>query len=121
MHVEPRDIVEQAGRPGTAGEPDVQELGATHIPEPEGGTCIGSHAGYLDIAELDIAHMAKVEMLCRQGTEQDRLGILFGPFDRLQRGHFGRAAAFVQEGAIADLDILNGRAWAATAARLRLV
>src|SRR5258708_6360384 len=107
-HAEVGHVIEHAGRPGSAGKLDVQEIGATYVAEPEGGTRIGSHAGELDIVELDIAHVTHIDMLCRQWTEPCRLGIVIRSFGRLQRGHFGRAAAPVQEGTVAYLDIFQG-------------
>src|SRR5262249_17706194 len=108
MHVKVRHVIEHAGGPGTVWKSDVQEVGTTHIPEPEGGTRIGCHAGDLDIAELDIAYMTQIEMLRRQRTKAGRLGVVIRPFGRFQPRHLSVATAPVQEAAIADLDILNG-------------
>src|SRR5262245_4593860 len=110
MHVKVRHVIEHAGGPSTAGKSDVQQLGATHTAEPERGTRVGSHAGNLDMAKLNIAHMTQIKMLRRQRTEVGRLGIVIRPFGWLQRSHFGGAATPVQEAAVADLDILYGMA-----------
>ena len=56
----------RAGRTVAAGKSDVQEVGATHIAEPERGTRVGRHAGDLDRAKLNIAHMPQIE--CSAGS-----------------------------------------------------
>src|SRR5262245_56279391 len=69
QHAEVGHVIEHAGRPGTAGKLDIQEIGAAHVSEPERGARIGCYGGNLDITELDIAHVTQIEMLCRQWTE----------------------------------------------------
>src|SRR5882724_5326978 len=64
QHAEVGHVIEYAGRLGAAGKLDVQQISAAHIAEPERGARIGSRAGDLHIAELDIARVTQIEMLC---------------------------------------------------------
>src|SRR5262249_36310599 len=111
MHAEVGHVIEHAGRPRTAGKLDVQKINAANIVEPERRSRIRNHAGELYISKLDIADMAQIEMLCRQWSEPCRFRIVVRPFCRLQRSHFGRATAPVQEDTVADRDIFNGMTW----------
>ena len=90
-----------------AGELDAKKVGTIDIAEPERRPCIRGQGGEFDTAEFDIARVPDVEVLRRQRTEAGRLRIFSRPLDRLQRGRLCGPAAFVDEEALGDLDVLD--------------